>query len=137
MAKHRHRIFEMYDFPDEAVRALIPKPWLTETKAAPPQSWTLQHLDVSNSANVTRVKFKEAATFGDVTISELREDFGQLAEGLYRDSKVLLDFAGVESISPAAINALAQFNERLRTKGSRMVLCSLDPTARDCFFVAR
>ena len=137
MAKHRHRIFEMYDHCNEAARALTPKFDGTETEAAAPESGALRHLEVSCSASVTHVTFSAATTFGDETINDLRADLAQLADGLGKDSKVLMDFSGVVSFSPASINALAQFNERLRTRGSRMVLCSLESTARDCFFAGR
>jgi hypothetical protein len=137
MAKYRHRVFEMYELRDEALRALTPTSENTETAAGVPESWTLRHLAVSRSECVTHVEFKDATHFGDETINDLRGDLDQLADKLGKDSKVLLDFAGVVSFSPASINALAQFHERLRTKGSRMVLCCLEPSARDGFFAAR
>lgn len=137
MAKYRHRIFEMYDFRDEAAQALTSQIEKTETETDTAESLILRHLDVSQAAHVTHVKFKEATTFGHETISDLREDCAQLADRLDKDSKVLMDFTGVVSFSPASINALAQFNERLRTKGSRMVLCCLEPAARNCFFAGR
>ena len=136
MAKYRHRVFEMYDFLDEAIRALTPKWEYSETETAP-ELWTLRHLAVSRSALVTHVKFQGATTFADETLSDLRDDFEQLADRLDKDSKVVLDFTGVALFNPAAIQALTQFNDKLRTRGSRMVLCSLDPAARDCFFAAR
>jgi anti-anti-sigma regulatory factor len=52
-------------------------------------------------------------------------------------SKVLLDFAGVESFSSACINELVAFDRKLRHRGSRTVLCSLAPDTRACFFQAR
>ena len=86
---------------------------------------------------MTHVKFKKATRFESETINDIREDFAQLADRLDRDSKVLLDFAAVELFSPAAIDALTQFNEKLRTKGSRIALCCLDPVARESFFAVR
>ena len=75
---------------------------------------------VSRSAGVTLVQFKEGRTFEEETVSELRDDFAQLADSLGRDSKVLLDFTGVESFSSDAIDALVLFNQKLQTKGSRL-----------------
>jgi hypothetical protein len=137
MAKYRHRIFEMYEFRDEAEGALTTKSENLAPSATAPESWTLRHLAVSPSAGVTHVTFKEATNFADETIDDLREDFVQLADRLVKDSKVLLDFTGVVFFSPASIRALTQFHEKLRTKGSRLVLCCLDAAARDCFFAAR
>ncbi len=137
MAKYRHRIFEMYDFRDEAILAITPRSEKPATEATTPESWIFKHLDVSRSASVTLVQFKEAQAFGEETVSDLRGDFARLAEKLGRDSKVLVDFAGVTSFSAACIDALVLFNQRLQTKGSRIALCCLDPAARESFFVAR
>ena len=141
MAKYRHRIFEMYELRDEATRVLMPKSASPATEATAPESWTFQHLAVSRSAGVTHVQFKEefreAQASGEDTVGGLREDFKQLAGKLDRNSKVLLDFTGVESFGSASIDALTQLNRQLQNKGSRIVLCSLGPAARECFFVTR
>jgi anti-anti-sigma regulatory factor len=137
MAKYRHRIFEMYDFRDEAAQAIAPRSEKLATEATAPESWTFTHLDVSRSAGVTLVQFKEQQSLGEETFSDLRDDFLRLADKLGRDSKVLVDFTGVTSFSAAAIDALALFNQKLQTKGSRIALCSLDPATRESFFVAR
>ena len=42
MAKYRHRIFEMYEFRDEATRALTPKSARPATEATAPESWTFK-----------------------------------------------------------------------------------------------
>ena len=94
-------------------------------------------LAVSNAASVTHVEFKEAQSFGEETLDDLREDFSELASRLGKDSKVLLDFAGVRAFSSDSIDVLALFNRQLRTKGSRIAVCCLDPEARESFFAAR
>ena len=138
MAKYRHRIFEMYEFRDEAIRALTPKSEKVATEATAPESWSFRHLAISRSAGVTLVQFnKQAKSFTEETVSELSEDFAQLADILGRDSKVLLDFSGVVLFSSAAIDSLILFNKKLQMKGSRIALCSLDPPVREFFFVSR
>ena len=134
MAKYRHRIFEMYEFRDEATRALTPKSARPVTEATAPESWTFKHLTVSRSAGVAHVQFKSAQAFGEETVNDLRVDFSQLADRLVRDSKVLLDFVGVKSFCAASIDELILFNQKLRTKGSRIALCRLDPTVHQSFF---
>ena len=154
MAKYRHRIFEMYEFRDEATRALTPKsarpvpeaptpeapapeapaPEAPVREAPAPESWAFKHLAVSRLASVTHVEFKRAQIFGEETVSDLRRDFTQLADRLARDSKVLLDFAGVMTFSSASIDELALFNRKLKTKGSRFALCCLDPAVHQSFF---
>jgi anti-anti-sigma regulatory factor len=136
MAKYRHRIFEMFDLRDEAIHALTPKTAYHGTDPTASESWALKQLAVSRSASVTLVEFK-GAEFGEETVSDLHEDFSQLADILVRDSKVLLDFAGVKSFCTAAIDELIRFKKILRTKGSRIVLCCLEPTARESFFGVR
>jgi hypothetical protein len=135
MAKIPHRIFEIYESRDEATRALTPKLEKTATESSAPDSWVFKHLTVSRSAGVTHVQFMEAQDFGEETIAGLRADFAQLADALGIDSKVLVDFTGVVLLDAAFIDALAVFGKKLRTKGSRIALCCLAPTAREFFFV--
>jgi anti-anti-sigma regulatory factor len=135
MAKIPHRVFEIYESRDEATRALKPKLEKAATESSAPNSWTFQHLTVSRSAGVTHVQFTEAKDFGEETVAGLREDFSQLAGKLGIDSKVLVDFTGVELFSAAFIDALVVFSKKLRNKGSRIALCCLAPAAREFFFV--
>jgi anti-anti-sigma regulatory factor len=124
----------MYEFRDEATRALTPKSARPFTEATAPESWTFQHLAVSHSASLTHVQFKSVHAFGEETANDLRVDFSQLADKLVRDSKVLLDFVGVKSFCAAAIDELILFNQKLRTKGSRIALCGLDSSVHQSFF---
>jgi MFS superfamily sulfate permease-like transporter len=137
MAKYRHRIFEMYELREEAIQALTPRSERAAMEADSPETWTFHYLTVTRAAPVTHVRFDKVQTFGEETLSDLRQDLEQLADRLSRDSRVLLDFTGVLSMNAASVEALSLFNQRLRMKGSRMVLCSLGPTVRECFFPAR
>jgi hypothetical protein len=134
MAKVMHRIFEIYESLEEATRALRPKLERTARETSAPESWTFEHLAVTRSAGVTHVRFKDANNFHEATISGLRADFAQLADNLGTDSKVLVDFTGVELFDAAFIDALLLFSKKLRTKGSRIALCCLAPAARAFFF---
>ena len=137
MAKYRHRIFEMYELRDEAIIALTPELLRPAKEANTPELWTFKHLIASRSTSVTHVQFKDATAFGDETVNGLRDDFAQLADRLGKDSKVVLDFAGLKSFSPVSIDALLLFKKKLQTKGSRIALCCLAPAARASFFAAR
>jgi anti-anti-sigma regulatory factor len=134
MAKYRHRLFEMYENPDEAIRALTSNSDLPGTEFSASETWDFAHLMVSRSDRVTRVAFKSGQTSEQESLSGLREDFTQLADKLARNSRVLLDFAGLTSFSDSSLESLALFNRKLQTKGSRMALCCLEPAARECFF---
>jgi anti-anti-sigma factor len=134
MAKVRHRIFEMYEFREEAIDMLTPRSAQPVTETEAPEPWTLKHLAVSRLASVWHVEFKKGQTFEEETEKELREDLTQLAKDLIRNSKVLFDFTGVMSISSASIDAFAHFNQKLRTKGSRIALCCIAPDVRQTLF---
>ncbi|MHB8956494.1 MAG: STAS domain-containing protein [Pirellulaceae bacterium] len=136
MAKYRHRVFEMYELRDEAMQALTPRSGKFATDATVLESWTFAHLEVSAVAGLTCVRFKEPQTFEEGSASDLREDLTRLADVLGKDSKVLFDFTGVMAFNAASISALTQFNRTLQTRGSRIALCCLEPTARESFFAA-
>lgn len=128
----------MYENRDEAILALTPKSvGISETGAAPPLPADLNHLAVSRSGVVTHVQFKGMAPPPDDAEGKLREDFDRLTDVLKINSKVLLDFAGVESFSPGCIDVLAVFERKLRNRGSRIVLCSLASDTRAAFFGPR
>ncbi len=134
MAKYRHRTFEMYDFRAEAIKALTPKSTRLKVTTVDPQLWSFRHLDVALCDQVISVQFNGAQFDQEEIAGELKEDFISLADKLTNDSKLLLDFTGVESISPAAIEAIGNLNRQLQHKGSRIVLCCLSPTTREAFF---
>jgi hypothetical protein len=134
MAKILHRIFEIYESHEEATQALTPKAEKAVTESSAPNSWTFRHLGVWRSAGVTHVHFPAGKDFDEETVAGLREDFAQLADKLGTDSKVLVDFTGVVLFSAAFIDALSLFSRKLRTKGSRIALCCLAPTALASFF---
>lgn len=124
----------MYDLCDEAVLALTPKSEQAATESTPPASAEFRHLAVSRSAGVTHVRFKGKREFSEEASDDLRSDFALLAERLDRDSKILLDFTGVSLFASGHAEAIALRNQRLRMKGSRIVLCCLAPAVRDSFF---
>lgn len=134
MAKYRHKIFEMYEFRAETFRALTPKSVPITTESPTPDSSTYGHLAVSCADGVTHVQFKEVQTKGEETATNFRGDLARLADRLDRNSKVLLDFAGVKSLSTTSIAALVQFQQQLKNKGSRVALCCLEPEVRESFF---
>jgi anti-anti-sigma regulatory factor len=134
MAKYRHRIFEMYELRDEAIRALTPRTETAATEATAPETWSFTHLDVSRIAGLLQIQFKAPRTFDDTTASAFRQDLARLTALMGRDSKVLVDFSGVVSFNATSIGALAQFNRNLQTKGSRMAICCVEPGTRESFF---
>ena len=128
----------MYDDREEAIAALIPKSvGVDEAALRPPLPSDFTHLTVSRFGVVTHVQFTGRVAFADEAESHLQGDFCRLVDVLDINSKVLLDFEGVESFSRACINVLATLERKLRNRGSRIVLCSLAPDTRAGFFEAR
>jgi hypothetical protein len=130
-----HRIFEIYESSDEATRAMTPKSGKVRTTSAALDQAIFEHLTVS-SGEVTHVRFKEAEYSEEASAGGLRKDFAQLTDLLGIDSKVLVDFTGVESIGASFIDALVLLSKQLRTRGSRIALCCLGPTVKPSFFVS-
>ncbi len=137
MAKYRHRIFEMYESLDETIQAMVPKSERAVAEVAIPELKDLKHLEVSHAASLTHVQFKDPEALGEEAVSGLRNDFAQLTERLERDSKVMVDFTGLESFSPAGIDALVLLHKQLKNRGSRIALCGLSPAVREAFFAVR
>ncbi len=137
MAKYRHRTFEMFDFLAEATRALESKSAQSVEESDDPESWSFDYLLASRSQSVIHVRFKNAECFGSETLSGLRKDFSQLAASLMNDSRVLLDFEGVQEFCADSIETLALFNRKLQSKGSRIALCNLEPSVQASFFPHR
>jgi hypothetical protein len=128
----------MYEERDEAILALTPKSvGIAETAAVAPFPSDFTHLTVSRCGVVTHVQFQGMSASAGETEGKLSEDFDRLADMLKINSKVLVDFADVETFSPGCINALAVFERKLRNRGSRTALCSLAPDTRACFFDGR
>ena len=98
------------------------------------EACTFNYLAISCLEIVTQIKFKNVSTFGDENASDLSKEFTLLADRLVKNSKVLLDFSGVTSFNSSSINELMLFNLKLRTKGSRVVLCCLSPEVHQSFF---
>jgi hypothetical protein len=115
MPKIPHRIFEIYESREEATQAMTPKVEKAAMDSSALSSWQFEHLIVSRSAGVTHVRFTAAKDFEEATVSGLRRDFAQLADTLGIDSKVLVDFTGVELFSTPFIDALVVFSRQLRT----------------------
>ena len=136
MAKYRHRIFEMYEQRDEALEALTPRTEKSVTETTAPETWAFTHLEASRVADKIVLQFRGTTTFDDSVILALRDDLTRLNGLLGRDSRLLLDFSGVESFHAASIRELAQFSRNLQSKGSRVVLCCLEPAVVETFFAS-
>jgi hypothetical protein len=138
MAKIRHRTFEMFDFLQEATSALASKSPRVTTDASDPESWKFRQLiAVSKPSGVVHITFQQRALSEADSVNDLGEDLADLTGLLVNGSRVLMDFEGVLEFDTDSIIKLTEFNSKLQTKGSRVVLCNLEPTVRVSFFPHR
>lgn len=123
----------MFDFYDEAASTLRVRPRQTlQIKS----SVTLQFekLRIEQSDGFVQVTFTRG-DFGDTQPTvHLATDLTRLAELLHHDCRVLMDFEGVEQFSVASVERLKVFYQRLKSKGSRLVLCNLDSEVKSSFY---
>jgi hypothetical protein len=137
MAKIRHRTFEMFEFLQEATDALASKSARLTTDASDPESWKFRQLIAARRpSGIVHITFKQRAPVAD-SVNDVGLDLADLAGLLVNGSRVLLDFEGVLEFGTDSIIELTEFNSKLHTKGSRVVLCNLEPTVRDSFFPHR
>ena len=138
MAKYRHRIFEMFEFRDEAVTALTPRSTSNTTESVDPALWTFQHFETSRRDGVTLITFKESTIDEqDEASRKIPDELSLIARSLVNNSRVVMDFEGISEFSGDAIEALTQFNKTLQSKGSRLALCGLEPNVHAAFFPKR
>ena len=139
MAKHRHRTFEMFDTYSEAARSFESKSSriVVQQSHETGEGWTLQCLTASRDARVIQVIFKSSHRSEQDKARDLRADFATLADSLVNDSRVLMDFEGLEVFCARSVDELALFRRKLQSKGSRIALCNLGPAVRASFFPNR
>ena len=147
MAKYRHRTFEMYEFRDEAVKALTPRSMRDKVDPVDPGLWTFCHFATSLSEGVTLITFKEAMKLDADADGELKADskpsatvgyeLALIGRSLSNDSRVVMDFAGVPQFDTESIEALTQFKGSLQSKGSQLALCNLEKDVHAAFFPNR
>jgi hypothetical protein len=135
MAKIRHRTFEIFDFLQEATSALASKSARVTTDTSDSESWKFRQLiAVIKPSGVVHVTFKQDALSEADSVNDFGTDLTQLTGLLVNGSRVLLDFEGVLEFGADSIIKLTEFNGKLLAKGSRVVLCNLDPAVRASFF---
>lgn len=137
MAKVRHRVFEIYETLDEAIREVLSRTDRTTLDVTNPAEWTFKYVSVAREAGVTLVRFTQPQLAGEEIISGVRDDFSKLADQLSNDSRVLIDFTAVETSSSSIISILNLISKKLRTKGSRLVLCGCNDKVKAIFFAAQ
>lgn len=139
MAKHRHRMFEMFDTYDEAECALESKSSqkVVQQNHETDELWAFRCLMASRSERVIHVTFGSPKRPKGEHARDLRADLWKLADSLVNDSSVLMDFEGLEEFSARSVDDLALFLRKLQSRGSRVAICNLGPAVMASFFPNR
>lgn len=125
----------MFDFLQEASDALASKSAPAHPYALDPDLWRFHRLNVAiRPSGVVHVTFKPQGGDEPNWGSEFGKDLTDLTDLLNNGSRVMLDFEGVQAFDADAISKLGTFDSKLKNRGSRIVLCNLDPTVRSSFF---
>ena len=89
-----------------------------------------------SAGEVAMVKFLDRKVMDSVLIQELGDELFALVEKEKRNN-VLLNFAGVEFLSSAALNKLILLDKKIKTASGKLQLCSLKPEIFEIFAVTR
>lgn len=135
MAKIPHRTFEIFDFLQEASDALASKSARVSSSALDADLSNLRQLEANvRPSGVVHVTFQQPPSTEPESMSGFGNDLADLAKLLTNGSRIMLDFEGVSRFESDAVSKLGDFQGKLKNKGSRVVLCNLEPAVRALFF---
>ena len=95
-----------------------------------------RRIDVSKTRDVSVVTFVDRKILDETAIQELGTELFALVEQDNRKA-ILLDFAGVEFLSSAALGKLITFDRKLKTAKGRLKMCGLAPGILEVFQVTK
>jgi anti-sigma B factor antagonist len=95
-----------------------------------------ERLDVSEVGDVTVVRFVDRRILDATSIEELGVELFALIEQENR-KKLLLNFAGVEFLSSAALNKLIILEKKARRIAGKLKLSNLKPEIYEVFVITR
>lgn len=95
-----------------------------------------QRIDVSKTGDVSIVTFRDRKILDEAVIQELGAELFALVEVDNRKT-ILLDFAGVEFLSSAALGKLITFDRKVKTSKGRLKMCGVAPGILEVFQVTK
>lgn len=90
-------------------------------------------LDIDIIGEVTVARFTERNILDERSVDAISQELYRLAEGSC--AAIILNFAAVQGLSSTMVGKLFALHKRLRSKGKRLVLCSIGPELREVFEV--
>ena len=97
---------------------------------------THQRIDVSKVGDVSVVKFQDRKILDEASIQELGAELFALVEHDNRKS-ILLNFAGVEFLSSAALGKLITFDRKVKSHKGRLKFCEIRPEILEVFQITK
>ena len=97
---------------------------------------THRRIDVSKVGDVTVVKFLDKKILDEAGILELGAELFSLVEQDNRKS-VLLNFAGVEFLSSAALGKLITLDRKVKTHKGRLKMSNIRPEILEVFQITK
>lgn len=95
---------------------------------------TNQRIDVSESANVTVVRFRDHKIIDPEAIQQLGDELFDLVEGEQRRN-IVLNFSGVEFLSSAALGKLITFDKKVKRQDAKLILTNISPEIFQVFAI--
>lgn len=94
----------------------------------------MNRIDVSESAQVSVVRFKDQKMIDPEAIHELGEELFTLVENDSR-KKILINFSNVEFLSSAALGKLITFEKKAKRNGTQLMLTNIAPEIYQVFTI--
>ena len=95
-----------------------------------------RHQVINEVGNVTVVHFRDSRITDDLNIQELGEELFHLVEAEKR-KKLVLNFAGVDFLSSAALGKLITLERKVKAHNGLMKLCSIRPQIHEVFLITK
>jgi len=97
---------------------------------------THRRIDVTKVGDVSVVKFQDRKILDEASILELGAELFALVEHDNRKS-ILLNFAGVEFLSSAALGKLITFDRKVKSHKGRLKFCEIRPEILEVFQITK
>ena len=94
----------------------------------------LNRIEVSDSASVSVVRFKDQKIIDPEAIQELGQELFDLVEREDR-KKIVLNFGTVEFLSSAALGKLITFEKKAKRNDSQLILSNISPEIFQVFAI--
>ena len=91
-------------------------------------------IEVSDSSNVSVVRFRDQKIIDPEAIQELGQELFDLVDQDAR-GKIVLNFSNVEFLSSAALGKLITFEKKVKKEGAELILTDISPEIFQVFAI--